>query len=59
MSDSQNKSKPPECDASRNENLALDSIRSFSDWIDAELLELESRHQNFETKESARAYFQR
>jgi hypothetical protein len=59
MSESQNKSKPPFRDASRGGEQSNDSLAQFSQWIDAELLLLEARHQNFETKESARIYFQR
>jgi hypothetical protein len=54
-----NKANKPRRDAGGKKPPAIETLDQFSDWIDCELLLLEFRHQNFETKESTRLYFQR
>lgn len=54
---SQNPAKRPAKGSSKRK--PFKSIEEFSNWLDLQLEALEERHQDFQTSESNRHYFQR
>jgi hypothetical protein len=50
---------PTNNSAKQKNPVAITSLDQLSDWIDSQLALLEKRHQDFETANSTRGYFQR